>query len=341
MIKRAIDPLPSTPTSAPAACRCCWLRPKHSTPPTCAGSPPAAPVVDPDGQDPRDEQALARVERAAHLHRLLNITEDQAGGAWINGRCTDRGCRPDQDYPDAPRRTPPERRSGLRPRHLHEPGCGHDGRDPRDHGARLLDALVEASRRPRPPSCCPRTTAPPRADPDDGLRGPARPVRVQRPPRPGNSSPPPPCGGSAATPRSSRRSSAALRDPRRRPHPTAGHPRDLEGPGRPGSALPVPQLHPTPLMCHAHHIVHWADGGPTSAGQPDLALRPPPPPDPLRPVDYQKTGPAGSHSTHHPAAAEEPPEPDDHHPTTVAPHVPRGPGLVCPLAPLAARPRLW
>ncbi|HET8614325.1 MAG TPA: HNH endonuclease signature motif containing protein, partial [Actinomycetales bacterium] len=25
-----------------------------------------------------------------------------------------------------------------------------------------------------------------------------------------------------------------------------------------------PGCHRPPLMCHAHHLVHWADGGPTS-----------------------------------------------------------------------------
>ena len=45
-------------------------------------------VVDPDGEERRDEKALDRLERAAHLGRLLSISEDQAGGAWIKGRCT-------------------------------------------------------------------------------------------------------------------------------------------------------------------------------------------------------------------------------------------------------------
>ncbi len=45
-------------------------------------------VVDPDGDERRDEKALDRLERAAHLSRHLSITPDQAGGAWIKGRCT-------------------------------------------------------------------------------------------------------------------------------------------------------------------------------------------------------------------------------------------------------------
>ena len=45
-------------------------------------------VVDPNGEERRDEKALDRLERAAHHGRHLSITEDQAGGAWIKGRCT-------------------------------------------------------------------------------------------------------------------------------------------------------------------------------------------------------------------------------------------------------------
>jgi hypothetical protein len=45
-------------------------------------------VVDPDGAERRDEKALDRQERAAHLSRHLSITDDQAGGAWIKGRCS-------------------------------------------------------------------------------------------------------------------------------------------------------------------------------------------------------------------------------------------------------------
>ncbi len=45
-------------------------------------------VVDPDGEERRDEKALDRQERAAHHGRHLSVTDDQAGGAWIKGRCT-------------------------------------------------------------------------------------------------------------------------------------------------------------------------------------------------------------------------------------------------------------
>jgi len=43
-------------------------------------------------------------------------------------------------------------------------GCGHDGRDPREHGTRFLDAFVEGCRRP-----------PIRLDPEQ------KPIRRRRP----------------------------------------------------------------------------------------------------------------------------------------------------------------
>ncbi len=45
-------------------------------------------VVDPEGDARRAERALAREERGAHLDRELSITDDGAGGARIRGRCS-------------------------------------------------------------------------------------------------------------------------------------------------------------------------------------------------------------------------------------------------------------
>ena len=70
-------------------------------------------VVDPDGEERRAERELDRLERAAHHDRYLTITDDQAGGAWIKGRCSSRGRRAGQVDPDPARRTPPRRRTGL------------------------------------------------------------------------------------------------------------------------------------------------------------------------------------------------------------------------------------
>ena len=47
-----------------------------------------AAVVDPDGEERRQQQRLDRDERAAHHRRFLSITDDGAGGAWVKGRGT-------------------------------------------------------------------------------------------------------------------------------------------------------------------------------------------------------------------------------------------------------------
>jgi hypothetical protein len=109
--------------------------------------------LDPDGTDARDEKALGREERAAHHGRFLSIAEDGIGGVRVRGR----GAAEDAAWLKsvllpmaAPQTTEPGACGG-------DPGrsaqgcavtdCAHDGRDPRDHGVRLWDALVEACRR--------------------------------------------------------------------------------------------------------------------------------------------------------------------------------------------------
>ena len=161
VIERAVDALPGNPDlRARGVAGAARLRPRHSTPPNCASSPAALlTVVDPDGEDRRDEQALDRLERAAHLGRHLTITDDQAGGAWLKGRCSaeDAALIKATLIPLAA----PEPSNGpvCDADTCSVPGCGHDGRDPRDHGTRMLDALVDACRGCRPPTCCPSPTA--------------------------------------------------------------------------------------------------------------------------------------------------------------------------------------
>ena len=98
-------------------------------------------VVDPDGCERKAEKQLAREERAAHHGRFLAIREDGAGGVWMRGRSTveDAAVIKSALFP-------------LAAPSPAQPGAGEDpskcdsGRDPRDHGARFLDALVQGCR---------------------------------------------------------------------------------------------------------------------------------------------------------------------------------------------------
>ncbi|MEO7943483.1 MAG: DUF222 domain-containing protein [Marmoricola sp.] len=99
--------------------------------------------VDPDGEERRTEKELAREERAAHLGRELSIRFDGAGGAWIKGRCSSEdGARLRATLLPLARPVP-NNGPVCDPASCDIPGCGHDGRDPRDHGARMCDALIE------------------------------------------------------------------------------------------------------------------------------------------------------------------------------------------------------
>ena len=110
-------------------------------------------VVDPDTVDRRLEAALEREERAAHLDRYLAITHDRAGGVRITGRGTAEDgaliktalmplTRPTPTTdPTTDTDTDPDTDPASSP----DPGTGEPRAqvaDPRDHGARLWDALV-------------------------------------------------------------------------------------------------------------------------------------------------------------------------------------------------------
>ncbi|MEZ5194098.1 MAG: DUF222 domain-containing protein [Nocardioides sp.] len=99
-------------------------------------------VVDPDRSERRLEAGLEREERAAHVGRFLAITDDGAGGVRLKGRgSTEDGAllraallpltRPQPTAPDSDSASDPG-----------SDGLGSVGRDLRDHGARLWDALV-------------------------------------------------------------------------------------------------------------------------------------------------------------------------------------------------------
>ena len=93
-------------------------------------------VVDPDAVDRKLEAALEREERAAHLDRYLTISDDRAGGVRIRGR----GSAEDGALLKAalmPLTSPDS---------VIDPQTGEQYALPRDHGARLWDALVATAR---------------------------------------------------------------------------------------------------------------------------------------------------------------------------------------------------
>ena len=129
--------------------------------------------LDPDGAEARDERALDREERAAHAGRFLSITPDGIGGVRVRGRgtvedaahlkaalfplATPQPAGPPGACGGTPTQ-PGTRRSrtgqcgsqtgqcGSRTGQCGIADCAHDGRDPREHGTRLWDALIEAAR---------------------------------------------------------------------------------------------------------------------------------------------------------------------------------------------------
>jgi hypothetical protein len=98
-------------------------------------------VLDPDGVAKREERRLDKHERSAHLNRCLSIIDDGLGGVKIHGRGTVEDA--------AVIRAALASLSAPAAKDLEhtDPEAGVEGRDPRDHGARTWDALVEACQR--------------------------------------------------------------------------------------------------------------------------------------------------------------------------------------------------
>ncbi len=258
--------------------------------------------LDPDGRLLGNDQTLEKQERGAHQARFLSFTNDTLGGAWIKGYATveevelvkatlmplaapqttepgacggDRsqlGVRDDQGYLVAGARCP-------------DPVCAHDGRDRREAGARMWDALVEACTRlqgidilPRDHGASPRlvvTTS--YAQLTDQLGRPDPEGRWGL--------------GEGLLPSGDRISETAVRrlacDAEIIPAVLGAHGQVLDV-GRtqrlvtnplwvalvlrdrhcafPGCSRP-------PLACDAHHITHWADGGETSLDNLTLLCR--------------------------------------------------------------------
>ena len=221
-----------------------------------------ADVIDPDRTERRDETALAREERAAHTGRFLSVTEDGAGGVRIKGG----GSTEDGAVLRAALLPLTKPAPAVDP---DTPGCEVET-DPRDHGARMFDALVELAqhaldtdRTPTSHGARPRVAitvdlqslvtglgADPRAEAltDDGQRLSVAAVRRLA----CDAELIPVCLGTDGEVLDVGRAARLV---------TPALWRALVARDRhctfPGCTRP-------PVMCHAHHIVHWADGGKTS-----------------------------------------------------------------------------
>ena len=234
-------------------------------------------VADPEAAERKAEKDLERQDRAAHHHRFLAITEDGAGGIRLRGR----GTVEDAAVIKAALLPLTKPQPSLDPDH---PECDADV-DPRDHGARLWDALVatcdHALSTDLPPDshgARPRVAVTTSLDvlqgkidwatlgahvstTDDGLE--LIPSVVRRL-----------ACDADLIPIVLGTTGEVLDVGRTAP---AGHPGDLAGPGLPRPALHLPRLHPTPG--HGPRPPHHPLGRRRRHRpvEPGPALRPPPP----------------------------------------------------------------
>ena len=217
-----------------------------------------AAVVDPDGAGAAVEAALDREERAAHLQRFLSVVDDGAGGVRIKGY----GSTEDGEVIRAALLPQTKPAPALDP---DDPTCATE-RDPRDHGARMWDALVETAQHaldtelpPESHGTRPRVVVTTTLD-----------ALQQR------------LGAAGQTETGLELSVAAVRrlacDAQVIPGVLGADGQVLDV-GRAARLVTTaiwialilrdqhcafPGCTRPPSMCHAHHIIHWADGGPTS-----------------------------------------------------------------------------
>ncbi|KRA32471.1 MULTISPECIES: HNH endonuclease signature motif containing protein [unclassified Nocardioides] len=121
--------------------------------------------LDVDGTLIKDDRSRERQERAAHLARHLGFSQDGIGGEYLRGYGSEEESEliksvlmplaaPVTTEPGACGGVPTDPNAPLLDENGHptgtrcpDPTCAHDGKDPRDHGRRFWDALVEACRR--------------------------------------------------------------------------------------------------------------------------------------------------------------------------------------------------
>ena len=220
--------------------------------------------VDPDREHRDDEAALAREERAAHLGRHLSITEDGAGGVRVRGRGSveDAATLKAALLPlTKPHPTASDEDSGSED--------GRSGSDPRDHGARMWDAMIGIAQHSLDTEAQPESHG---ARPRVGVLIDYDSLRKDSDGQ----------GQPALTDDGLRLSHAAVRrlacDADILPVCLGPHGQPLDV-GRTQRLVTTaiwlaliardrhcafPGCTRPPIMCHAHHITHWADGGSTS-----------------------------------------------------------------------------
>ncbi len=242
--------------------------------------------LDPDGSLLSADLDKDKAERGAHHARFLSGTADTLGGVRIKGYSTVEEwelvksvlmplAAPVLTEPGACGGDP-DQRFEL-DEHGHHvgrgcpaPGCGHTGKDPRDHGARMWDALVEACRRLQATDSVPHA------------HGTTARITVTIPLQQLLDQPDGHLDDGGHLPTGDRLSVAAVRrlacDAEIIPAVLGAESQVLDV-GRSQrlvttgiwNALVLRDRHCAfpgctrlPIACDAHHIHHWADGGPTS-----------------------------------------------------------------------------
>ena len=98
-------------------------------------------VIDPEGYAREEEKRVKKHERSAHLDRFLKIVDDGLGGVKVSGRGTSEDAAVIKTALAALAAPVAEDLADT------DPDSGCSGKDTRDHGARMWDALVDTCQR--------------------------------------------------------------------------------------------------------------------------------------------------------------------------------------------------